>query len=46
MIQTLEADGAERLARAIEDFADTAKSALGAQSRWAIASAAMPVVSV
>jgi DNA/RNA-binding domain of Phe-tRNA-synthetase-like protein len=46
VIQTLEADGAERLARAIEDFASTAKAALGAQSRWAIASAAMPVVSV
>jgi DNA/RNA-binding domain of Phe-tRNA-synthetase-like protein len=46
VIQTLEANGAERLERAIEDFAGVARAALGAASRWAVASAEVPVVEI
>jgi DNA/RNA-binding domain of Phe-tRNA-synthetase-like protein len=46
VIQTLEPDGEERLARAVEDFTAIARDALGATSRWAVASAATPVVAV
>jgi DNA/RNA-binding domain of Phe-tRNA-synthetase-like protein len=46
VIQTLESDGETRLARAIEDFSAIARDALGATSRWAVASAARAVVGV
>jgi DNA/RNA-binding domain of Phe-tRNA-synthetase-like protein len=44
VIQTLEPDGAERLAKAIAEFATIAREALGATSRWVVASAEAPVV--
>ncbi len=44
VIQTLEEDGAERLAKATAEFTALARDGLGAQSRWVIASAAAPLV--
>jgi len=44
VVQTLEEDGAERLARATAEFTALARDGLGAQSRWVIASAAVPIV--
>jgi len=44
VIQTLEADGSERLARASEDFAAVVRDAFAAASRWVVASADQPVV--
>jgi DNA/RNA-binding domain of Phe-tRNA-synthetase-like protein len=44
VLQTLEADGAERLSAAAEDLAREAAAHLGASCRWAIASAEMPEV--
>jgi DNA/RNA-binding domain of Phe-tRNA-synthetase-like protein len=46
VIQTLEEDGPERLARATEDFAALARDAFAATSRWAVAGAGQPVVSL
>jgi DNA/RNA-binding domain of Phe-tRNA-synthetase-like protein len=46
VIQTLEADGEERLARAIADFTMLSEETLGARSRWAVASLASPSVAV
>jgi DNA/RNA-binding domain of Phe-tRNA-synthetase-like protein len=46
VIQTLEKDGEARLQRAIADFSELAERALGAASRWAIASVRTPEVSV
>ncbi len=46
VIQTLAADGAERLARAAEELASLAASDLGATCRWAVASAAAPKIVV
>jgi DNA/RNA-binding domain of Phe-tRNA-synthetase-like protein len=44
VIQTLEADGAERLERASGDFAVVARDAFSATSRWVVASADRPIV--
>jgi DNA/RNA-binding domain of Phe-tRNA-synthetase-like protein len=44
VIQTLEADGAERLSNATVEFTAVAQEALGATSRWVVASAEVPVV--
>jgi DNA/RNA-binding domain of Phe-tRNA-synthetase-like protein len=44
VIQTLEADGPERLARACEDFAALTRDAFAATSRWVVASADRPLV--
>ena len=44
VVQTVEEDGAERLAKATAEFTALARDGLGAQSRWVIASAAAPVV--
>jgi DNA/RNA-binding domain of Phe-tRNA-synthetase-like protein len=46
VIQTLEVDGETRLARAAEEFAAIVRDTLGATSRWAVASAAAPVVAL
>jgi DNA/RNA-binding domain of Phe-tRNA-synthetase-like protein len=44
VIQTLEADGPERLARASEDFSALARDAFSAASRWVVASADRAIV--
>ena len=46
VIQTLAADGAERLARAARELASLAATDLGATCRWAVASAAEPRIVV
>ena len=46
VVQTLEDDGAARLARAAAEMSAVVAAAWGAQSRWAVASAAVPAVRI